>query len=300
MKKAPYFISFFLALFFLQACAAVEDETDDVIVANKKNNQTNLTKFLDAKKWDSLFPNRYHISKYTDSSFKGISKKDFYSFDAFVAAAKMFPIFLGDGNDSIQRRELAAFLANMSHETSGGWDDAPGGVYQWGLYFVQEKGFPNQQFNYADTSKKKYLPLAGKSYHGRGPVQLSWNYNYGQFSEAYFGSKDSLLNHPELLVKDAELAFASGIWFWVTAQFPKPSCHDVMTGKWVPNAKDSLANRLPGFGAVLNVINGGIECGNSLYPKTRYRYQYYMYFCKYLGVEPGPGVECTTQKPFGT
>ena len=70
MKKAPYFISFFLALFFLQACAAVEDETDDVIVANKKNNQTNLTKFLDAKKWDSLFPNRYHISKYTDSSFK--------------------------------------------------------------------------------------------------------------------------------------------------------------------------------------------------------------------------------------
>ena len=140
MKRTPYIISFFLALFFLQACAAVNDETDDTIVANKKNTQTNLTKFLDAKKWDSVFPNRFHISKYPDSSFKGVIKNDFYSFDAFVAAAKLFPIFLGDGNDSIQRRELAAFLANISHETSGGWEDAPGGMYQWGLYFIQEKG----------------------------------------------------------------------------------------------------------------------------------------------------------------
>ena len=136
MKKFSCIISIFLALFFLQACAAVEDETEDVIVANKKNSQTNLTKFLDAKKWDSLFPNRFHISPYPDTLFKGIDKKDFYNFEAFVTAAKMFPIFLGDGNDSTQKRELAAFLANISHETNGGWDDAPGTVYQLSLIHI--------------------------------------------------------------------------------------------------------------------------------------------------------------------
>jgi len=257
-------------------------------------NRSAVSKYLTEKKWNQLFPNRYRLSVKDSTPF------DFYSFKAFEKASLHFPMFLNEGDEQSQKRELAAFLANIAMETGGGWDEAPGGYFKWGLFYLEEKGCNNGCYQYSDTSKKKYLPVAGKSYHGRGPVQLSWNYNYGQFSEAYFGSKDSLLNHPELLVKDAELAFASGIWFWVTAQFPKPSCHDVMTGKWVPNAKDSLANRLPGFGAVLNVVNGGIECGNTLYPKTRYRYQYYMYFCKYLGVEPGPGVECTTQKPFGT
>jgi hypothetical protein len=36
------------------------------------------------------------------------------------------------------RRELAAFLANIAQETSGGWNDAPGGYYKWGLYFIEE------------------------------------------------------------------------------------------------------------------------------------------------------------------
>ncbi|MEI8074464.1 MAG: chitinase [Bacteroidota bacterium] len=299
MKRTPYIISFFLALFFLQACAAVNDETDDTIVANKKNTQTNLTKFLDAKKWDSVFPNRFHISKYPDSSFKGVIKNDFYSFDAFVAAAKLFPIFLGDGNDSIQRRELAAFLANISHETSGGWEDAPGGMYQWGLYFIQEKGFPNQQFNYADTSKKKWMPVIGNSYHGRGPMQLSWNYNYGQFSEAYFGNKQILLDNPDLLLKDSVLCFASAIWFWVRDQYPKPSCHDLMAGQWEPTAKDIAGGRGLGFGTVVNVINGGIECGQNHSEQTKYRYGYYQYFCDFLHIDKGPNAECSTQKPFG-
>lgn len=299
MKKAPYIISFFLALFFLQACAAVENETDDVIVANKKNTQTNLTKFLDAKKWDSLFPNRFLISKYPDTSFKGIVRRDFYSFNAFVVAAKLFPIFLGDGNDSIQRRELAAFLANMSHETSGGWDDAPGGVYQWGLYFVQEKGFPNNHFKYADTSKKKWMPVGEQSYHGRGPMQLSWNYNYGQFSEAYFGNKQILLDNPDLLLKDSVLCFASAIWFWVRDQYPKPSCHDLMAGQWAPTAKDIAGGRGLGFGTVVNVINGGLECGENHSERTKYRYGYYQYFCDFLHIDKGPNADCSTQKPFG-
>lgn len=258
--------------------------------SNQQENKSSLSEFLNEKKWNELFPHRYNLDK---------TKVDFYSFKAFEAAAKHFPLFLAEGNKTTQKRELAAFLANIAMETSGGWDDAPGGYFKWGLYFLEEKGCENGCLQYADTVRKKYVSVAGKSYHGRGPVQLSWNYNYGQFSEAYFGNKDSLLNHPEMVSRNAEVAFASAIWFWTMAQFPKPSCHDVIINKWIPNAKDSAANRLPGFGVVLNVINGGIECGGTLHNKTRYRYLFYQYFCKYFNVSPGDNAECSTQKPFG-
>lgn len=39
-----------------------------------------------------------------------------------------------------------------------------------------------------------------------------------------------LLNQPDLVAQDAVLAFKTALWFWMTPQFPKPSCHDVMTG----------------------------------------------------------------------
>lgn len=299
MRKKIFYSLIFCSLFFLQAAAQIYNELDDVIVANRSNKKTNLTKFLNAKKWDSLFPNRFHISKYPDSNFANTPKKDFYSFDAFVKAAKLFPIFLGDGNEATQRRELAAFLANISHETNGGWDEAPGGIYRWGLYFVKENGYPNSKFKYADTSKKKWMPVLGKSYHGRGPMQLSWNYNYGQFSEAYFGDKNVLLNNPDLLTNDAVLCFASAIWFWVRDQYPKPSCHDIMAGQWEPSPKDIAGGRGLGFGTVVNVINGGLECGENHSEKTKYRYGFYRYFCNFLKIDQGPNAECSSQKPFG-
>ncbi len=285
----------------MNACAGtIDDESEDLIVADTANQVTNLTKFLNATQWDSLFPNRFHISSLPDSFFIGVPKSDFYSFDAFVAAAKLFPLFLGDGNDSTQKRELAAFLASISHETSGGWDDAPGGTFQWGLYYVQEKGFPkNTVTDYADTSKKKWMPVDGKSYHGRGPIQLSWNYNYGQFSEAYFGNKQVLLDDPDRLLKDSVLCFASAIWFWIRDQYPKPSCHDIMAGQFEPTPKDIAGNRLIGFGTVVNVINGGLECGANHSDRTKYRYGFYNYFCNYLKIDQGPNATCNNQKPFG-
>jgi basic endochitinase B len=299
-KRYFFFISAFLIV-LLNACAStVIDEAEDVIVADTSNHVSNVSKFLDENKWNELFPNRYHMSTLEDSVFKGVAKQDFYSYDAFLKAAKLFPLFLGDGNDSIQKRELAAFLANISHETSGGWDDAPGGMYQWGLYYIQEKGFPKSIVTeYSDTSKKKWVPVSGKSYHGRGPMQLSWNYNYGQFSEAYFGNKQVLLDNPDLLLQDPVLCFASAIWFWVRDQYPKPSCHDIMAEQWEPTAQDFAANRKIGFGAVVNVINGGLECGANHSDRTKYRYGFYQYFCNYLQIDQGPNAECSTQKPFG-
>lgn len=259
-----------------------------------KSVKTALTLYLNEKKWNELFPNRFG----TDQKNKQKSAADFYSFKSFVAAAQYFPEFLKGDTDS-QKRELAAFLANVAQETSGGWLKAPGGYFKWGLYFLkeQQQGLQN---DYTDFSKINYPPVPGEKYFGRGPKQLSWNYNYGQFSEAWFGSKDTLLKNPELLAQDPVLSFASAIWFWMTPQFPKPSCHEIMEGQWIPTENDLQNGRLPGFGATVNVINGGVECGSgSDLEKTKYRYQYYNYFCTYFQVSPGENISCTNQKPFG-
>ncbi|HET7733978.1 MAG TPA: chitinase, partial [Paludibacter sp.] len=96
--------------------------------------KTSLTRYLNEKKWNELFPNRH--GRNVRNSKKAAS--DFYSFSAFVTAAGLFPEFLS-GNAITQKRELAAFLANIAQETSGGWAEAPGGYFVWGLYFVEEK-----------------------------------------------------------------------------------------------------------------------------------------------------------------
>ena len=86
----------------------------------------------------------------------------------------------------------------------------------------------------------------------------------------------------------------------MTPQFPKPSCHDIICEKWIPTAVDIEKGRLPGFGATVNVINGGVECGSGFdNAMTQHRYQYYLYFCKYFRVSPGENITCTNQKPFG-
>lgn len=256
---------------------------------------TNVSKYLNENKWNELFPKRYGIGIKDSLN----NNPDFYSFKIFVLAAKLFPSFLAEGNDSIQKRELAAFLANIAQETSGGWETAPGGYFKWGLYFLEETG-SGVKHVYNDTSKKNYPGVDGEYYYGRGPKQLTWNYNYGQFSEAWFGNEDSLLEHPDLLSKNPLVSFASALWFWMTPQYPKPSCHDIIIGKWIPTSDDIQKGRLPGFGATVNVINGGVECGSGTdIPKTKYRYQYYQYFCNHFHVSAGDNINCSFQKPFG-
>ncbi|MEI8087262.1 MAG: chitinase, partial [Paludibacter sp.] len=271
----------------------LQSTKNPLVVSLNHPGKTNLTKHMNEAKWDELFPNRVRgPRKLKRATF------DFYSFKAFVSAAQVFPNFLS-GNQTTQKRELAAFLANIAQETSGGWAEAEGGYFKWGLCFIQEKQ-DSIVNNYVDTTKKNYPPVAGKTYFGRGPKQLSWNYNYGQFSEAWYGTKDSLLQHPEWLAQDPVLSFASALWFWLTPQFPKPSCHDIMVETWKPTANDLQKGRMPGFGATVNVINGGVECGSGTdMEKTSYRYQYYLYFCKYFKVSPGENISCSNQKPFG-
>ena len=265
----------------------------------KRDSATFLTHILSARKWDQLFPNRYgkaHLGPNAADS----GKPDFYTFQAFVAAARKFPAFLGEGSPAVRRRELAAFLAHVAQETSGGWDQAPGGYVKWGLYFKQEQGCIAGCPQYSIWSNTQYPPVAGVSYHGRGPLQLSYNYLYGMFSQAWFGDPQVLLQHPEKILEDSVLAFASAIWFWMTPIANKPSCHAVITGQWHPSAIDSAANRLPGFGLTLNIINGGVECGHPPSIETLHREAFYQYFCRQLHVDPGVHVSCADQQPFST
>uniref|UniRef100_A0AC35G6J6 Glycoside hydrolase family 19 catalytic domain-containing protein n=1 Tax=Panagrolaimus sp. PS1159 TaxID=55785 RepID=A0AC35G6J6_9BILA len=76
-------------------------------------------------------------------------------------------------------------------------------------------------------------------YFGRGPFQLSWNYNYGQFQHflALNDIKVDLLSEPHLLLEkmDPPLAMLSAIWFYMTPQPPKPSMHDIIMGRVLSN-----------------------------------------------------------------
>ncbi len=194
----------------------------------------------------------------TDSDFDA----DWNQSKPIVTQVVDYEKFASEGDETTIKRELAAFLANISQETTGGWSTAPGGPYSWGLHFREEQGFEGTtNLGYRDEGNINYPPAAGKSYHGRGPIQLSWNYNYGQVSEFLFGDKTVLLTNPERIVQDAALAFQTAIWFWMTPQYPKPSAHDVMVGNWIPTTYDQDRNRKPGFGMTVNIINGGIECG---------------------------------------
>lgn len=219
-----------------------------------------------------------------------------YSHAALLAAAAEYPAFASEGSADDRLREVAAFLANIGHETTGGWADAPGGPYAWGLYFTQEVGCEGGGCTgYCDVNNVQYPCAPGKTYHGRGPIQLSWNYNYGQAGDAL---GEPLLAQPELVATDGAIAFRTGLWFWMTAQSPKPSAHDVMAGVWQPTADDLAKGRAPGFGMTIDIINGGLECGQPTNAKVEDRVGFYERFTDMLAVDPGPAIYCDAMQPY--
>ncbi|OAY52213.1 endochitinase [Manihot esculenta] len=215
----------------------------------------------------------------------------FYTYEAFITAAQAFPTFGTTGDDATRKREIAAFLGETSHETIGGWPTAPDGPYASGYCFLKELS-PS---DYCSPSAR-YPCALGKQYYGRGPIQLTWNYNYGQCGNAL---GIDLLNNPDLLEKDPVISFKTAIWFWMTPQSPKPSCHDVITGKWSPSPADSAAGRVPGYGLITNIINGGFECGKGPDWRVEDRIGFYKRYCDILGVDYGDNLDCNSQRPFG-
>ncbi|MEG4422340.1 chitinase [Microcoleus sp. LAD1_D5] len=225
---------------------------------------------IPSETYEAMFPNRNAL----------------YAYDSLVTATQKYPLFCHEGSDEQRKQEAAAFLTNIAHETTGGWDAAPGGRFAWGLHFIEEQ---NPTSQYCDASNTTYPCASGRSYHGRGPIQLSWNYNYGQVGQALGAD---LLNNPDLVKTDGVIAFQTALWFWMTPQAPKPSCHAVMTGGWTPSPDDASKGRAPGFGMTINIINGGLECSIPTNDKVNDRVGFYKRFTEMLGVSMGDSIFC--------
>jgi uncharacterized repeat protein (TIGR02543 family) len=249
----------------------------------------------------------------TDKS-TGIEKNVFTSVGFDSTSSALFEeivdygSFLGDGDENTQKKELASFLANLSHESTGGGFAAT--TREWGLFFNEESGLNDDTVGWYTTdprepnqviSHENFLPNPAKSYHGRGPIQLSWNYNYGLFSAIFYGDKQVLLDDPNAVCRagNGYLAFASAIWFWMTPQGLKPSCHSVMTGVYTPTADDIAAGRTTetlGIAWSIVIINGYYEANKDRnYGSVGDRILFYEFFTGNAWHENGfiPGVTTT-------
>lgn len=103
--------------------------------------------------------------------------------------------------------------------------------------------------------------------------------------------------HPDLVATNAVMSFEAAIWFWMTPQKNKPSCHDVVIGAWTPTEADVAANRLSGYVVITNVINGG-ECGHGLDKRVAERIGFFERYCGMLGVSTGDNLDCYSQCSF--
>jgi len=238
-----------------------------------RTEKDNLSSLLSRAQYESFFPHHHSL----------------YSYEALIKAAASFPSFAGEGDTVTRRRELAAFFGEIAHETGNGGADA----YSWGLYYTEELGCADghcKQYNTGGDSR--YHPAPGRNYYGRGPIQLSYAYNYGM-AGAELGLP--LLAHPELVSHDGVIAFRTALWFWMRTQSPIPSCHDVMVGKWQPSAEDSRLGRRPGFGMTINIINGAVECKSqvrAIKAERLNRIAYYRAFAAQLKVPVEKDCDC--------
>jgi len=209
--------------------------------------------------------------------------------------------FCNKGDLSQRKQELAAFLANITQETSGWGGYVPPRIdkwFHWGLYYQQEIGYNSESKGYQTPDPAGYhVPNPAKSYHGRGPKQLTHPYNYGRFSEFLYGDRFVLLNDPDKLVPvnrdDGTVAIASAIWFWMTPQPPKPSCHQIFRSDFTPSSDDVSKGRTRSkIGWTVSIINGGLEgCGgtgtiNDGLGRVPNRVWHYKHYIELLGESP--------------
>ncbi|TFF80901.1 carbohydrate-binding protein [Aeromonas taiwanensis] len=245
-----------------------------------------------------------------------------YTYERFLRAVGKFPAFCGDytdgrNADAICKKSIITAFAHFAQETGGhiGKDnvsDNPLGLEEWqqALVHVREMGWSEGQTGYTtgcgqnDWQNKKWPCSTGQGYFGRGAKQLSYHFNYGAFSEAMFGGDAAvLLNNPGL-VADSWLNLASAIWFFLTPQAPKPAMLHVIDRTWVPSQREIAAGIGYGFGTTINVINGGIECGEQNRDKGQpvNRIRYWEGLAAHFGIPVLADEKntCWQQTPYGS
>ncbi|MFJ6408213.1 glycoside hydrolase family 19 protein [Streptomyces hydrogenans] len=191
------------------------------------------------------------------------NRNPFYTYAGLVAATKKYPAFAGTGSDTVRKQEAAAFLANVSHETGG-------------LYYIVEQNTANYP-HYCDTSQSYGCPAGQAAYYGRGPIQLSWNFNYKAAGDAL---GIDLLNNPWRVEREPDIAMMTGLWYWNTQNGP-----GTMT------AHNAMVNGA-GFGQTIWAINGSLECNGRNPAQVQSRVTKYQQFTQILGVPAGSNLSC--------
>ncbi|CAN1849823.1 Chitinase 4 [Linum perenne] len=187
------------------------------------------------------------IISQADPSCKG---KRFYTRGAFLNATKSYRKF-GNLSNTAAKREIAAFFAHVTHETGH-------------LCYIEEI----QKSTYCNKASERQWPCApGKQYYGRGPLQLTWNFNYGPCGKA---NRFDGLKNPDIVAKNRVIAWKTALWFWMK------------------NVRPVLRR---GFGATIRAINGG-ECGGGRPAAVASRVKYYKNYCRRFRVSTGPNVSC--------
>ncbi|MDI6103162.1 glycoside hydrolase family 19 protein [Actinoplanes sp. NEAU-A12] len=187
----------------------------------------------------------------------------FYSYAGLIDAIKKFPAFTATGSDTVRKQEAAAFLANVNHESGG-------------LVYVEEINQANWPL-YCDRSQPYGCPAGQSAYHGRGPIQLSWNFNYKAAGDAL---GIDLLNNPDRVKNESSVAYQTAIWYWMTQRGP---------GTMTPH--DAMVNSR-GFGETIRSINGSLECNGGNPAQVQSRINAYHRFTGILGVAPGGNLSC--------
>ncbi|MFI6244398.1 glycoside hydrolase family 19 protein [Micromonospora sp. NPDC050795] len=198
-------------------------------------------------------------AKFSEAQFHELfpSRNTLYSYAGLTDAMTKFPAFAGTGDEQARNRELAAFFGNIDHESGGLVQTEEIDQAAWG--------------NYCDLSRAYRCPAGQTAYHGRGPIQLSWNYNYKAAGEAL---GIDLLNKPDLVKTDSSVAWQTALWFWMTqTSAGSTTAHDAINGGG-------------GYGATIRIVNG-IECGGGNPAQISSRVNSYQRVASILDVDPG-------------
>ncbi|MFI1209430.1 glycoside hydrolase family 19 protein [Streptomyces sp. NPDC020802] len=190
-------------------------------------------------------------------------RNSFYTYSGLKAAMSAYPAFANTGSDTVKKQEAAAFLANVSHETGG-------------LVHIVEQNTANYP-HYCDWGRPYGCPAGQAAYYGRGPIQLSWNFNYKAAGDAL---GIDLLNNPWLVQNDAAVAWKTGLWYWNTQSGPGS-----MTGH------HAMVNGA-GFGHTIRSINGSLECDGKNPAQVQSRVNNYQRFTQILGTTTGNNLYC--------
>ncbi|MGW4234032.1 glycoside hydrolase family 19 protein [Streptomyces sp. NPDC004980] len=191
------------------------------------------------------------------------NRNSFYTYSGLTAALSAYPGFAKTGSDTVKKQEAAAFLANVNHETGG-------------LVHIVEQNTANYP-HYCDSSQSYGCPAGQAAYYGRGPIQLSWNFNYKAAGDAL---GIDLLGNPWQVEQNASVAWKTGLWYWNTQSGP---------GTMTPH--NAMVNGA-GFGETIRSINGSIECNGGNPAQVQSRIDKYKAFVQILGTTPGSNLSC--------